>query len=171
MNGFLRFVRLLNAAIWCGSSVFLLVGLPGLFSGRVISVLSRPYAGFAAEAVFGRYFILYYVCGAVALLCLGADWVYSGKESSFDFGLVSALAAVGLLGGLVLQPRLHDWHYFKYWGKTAEVQAHAAKLFAVWHGISQGVNLLVIIGLILYLWRTARPSETPRFVAFNKIRG
>jgi len=171
MSGFLRFVRIINAAVWCGASIFMLVGLPALFSPQVEALLTKPYVGFAAEAIFQRYFILYYCCGAVALVCVGAEWVYSGKESPFDFALVSSLTGIGLLIGLLLQPRMHDWHYFKYWGRTAEIREHAAKLFGIWHGISESVNLLIIVALIIYLWRTARPSEAPRFVAFNKIRG
>jgi hypothetical protein len=51
MRGFLRFVRIVNAAIWCGASVFLIVGVPGLFSQPLEALLSKPYVGFAAEAV------------------------------------------------------------------------------------------------------------------------
>jgi len=171
MNGFLRFVALLNAAVWCGSSVFLVVGLPGLFSPELERLLTKPYVGFAAEAVLGRYFILYYCCGAVALLCLAANRIYSGKGSRLDFGLAGSLMGVGMLSGLWLQPRMHAWHYLKYWGGTPEIQERAGRLFGAWHGISQCVNLLVIAGLIVYLWRTSRPAETQRFGGLGKMRG
>jgi hypothetical protein len=171
MTGFLRFVRILNVAVWCGASVFLVAGLPGLFSPQLEELLTKPYVGFAAEAVLRRYFILYYCCGALALLCLAGEWVYSGKGSRLDLSLLCALNAAGLVFGLALQPRLHLWHYLKYFGRTPEQQANAARLFALWHGLSQMMNLLVIMGLIFYLWRTTRPPESPRFSGFAKIRG
>jgi hypothetical protein len=171
MSGFLRFARIVNAAIWCGASVFLIIGLPGLFSPQLEALLSKPYVGFAAEAVLRRYFILYYCCAAVALLCLAGEWVYAGKGSRLDLWLLSSLAALGLGGGLALQPRLHVWHYVKYFGGAAEQRAEAARLFGFWHGLSQLANLAVIVGLIFYLWRTTRPSESPRFGGFAKIRG
>jgi hypothetical protein len=171
MNGFLRFVRIVNAAVWCGASVFLVVGLPGLFSPQLEGLLTKPYVGFAAEAVLRRYFILYYCCGAVALLCLAGEWVYSGKGSRLDLALLGSLMALGLAFGLGLQPRLHDWHYLKYFGRTAGQQAEAARLFGLWHGLSQMMNLFVIAALIFYLWRTSRPAESPRFGGFSKIRG
>ncbi|HWD18287.1 MAG TPA: DUF4149 domain-containing protein [Verrucomicrobiae bacterium] len=171
MKGFLRFAGIVNAAVWCGASVFLLVGLPALFSPSLEALLTKPYVGFAAEAVFQRYFILYYCCGAVALLCLAGQWVYSGKGSRFDAVCAAGLTCVGLLMGLGLQPRMHVWHYYKYFGKTPEAQAHAAKMFGLWHGFSQSVNLLVIAGLVFYLWRTTRLPEAPRYGGFAKIKG
>jgi hypothetical protein len=171
MRGFLRFVRIVNAAIWCGASVFLIVGIPALFSQPLEALLSKPYAGFAAEAVLQRYFALYDVCGAVALLCLGVEWVYSGNGSRVDAWLLGALTAFGLVFGLILQPRMHAWHYYKYFGRTVEQQAEAARWFGLWHGISQLLNLVVIAGLVFYLWRSTRPPESPRFGSFAKIRG
>jgi len=171
MSSFLRFARIVNAAIWCGASVFLVVGLPGLFSPQLEGLLTKPYVGFAAEAVLRRYFILYYCCGAIALLCLAGEWVYFGRGSQFDAALLGALTFLGLVFGLILQPRMHDWHFLKYFGRTVEEQAHAARLFGIWHGISQLLNLAVIAGLILYLWRTTRPPESPRYGSFGKIRG
>ena|ERR1700761_6285253 len=171
MSAFLRFVRIINAAIWCGASVFLVFGLPGIFSPEVERLLTKAYVGFAAEAVLRRYFILYYCCGFVGLLCVGLEWVYSGRGSELDAVLLSVLTILGLTLGLVLQPRMHEWHFYKYFGRTMEEQAHAARLFGIWHGISQLLNLFVIAGLVYYLWRCTRPPESPRFGSFAKIRG
>jgi hypothetical protein len=66
---------------------------------------------------------------------------------------------------------MHVWHYLKYFGRTAEQQAAAARLFGMWHGISQLLNLFVIAGLGFYLWRSTRPPEAPRFGGFSKMRG
>jgi hypothetical protein len=171
MSGFLRFVRIVNAAIWCGASVFLVMGLPGLFSPELERLLSKPYVGFAAEALFQRYFLLYYCCAAVALLCAAAEWVYSARGSTVEVWLLGGLTVFGVAFGVVLQPRMHVWHYLEYFGRTAEQRAAAARLFGIWHGISQLLNLFVIAGLVFYLWRSSRPPELPRFGGFSKMRG
>ena len=60
MTGFLRFVGMLNAAVWCGSAIFLAIGLPALFSPELKRLLSPAGVGFAAESIVARYFILQY---------------------------------------------------------------------------------------------------------------
>ncbi len=67
MIGFLRFLGILNAAVWCGSAIFLVVGLPALFSPDLKKLLTDPGVGFAAEAIVGRFFKVQYCCGAIAL--------------------------------------------------------------------------------------------------------
>ena len=58
MFGFLRFAGILNAAVWCGSSIFLIVGLPPLFSVEMKRLLGEPGVGFAAQTILARFFIL-----------------------------------------------------------------------------------------------------------------
>jgi hypothetical protein len=171
MTVFLRFVRVINVAIWCGASIFLVIGVPALFSADLERLLTKPYVGFAAEAVLHRYFDLYYFCGAVALVCLAVDWIYSGRGSIVDAWLIGILNVLGLAFGLLLQPRMHTWHILKYFGRTAEQQAEAARLFGIWHGISQLMNLAIIAALVFYFWRATRPPESPRFGGFSKMRG
>jgi len=170
--GVLRFVGILNAALWCGSAIFLIIGLPALFSPEMKRLLTVPYVGFPAEAVIARFFALQYWCGAIAVAHLLAEWLYCGRPARrWNLLLVAGLLAVSLTGGLWLQPKMKNWHYIKYFGKTAELQVQAGKSFALWHAASETVNLLVIGGLILHLWHVCRPPESPRFGSFNKIRG
>ena len=163
---------LLNAAVWCGSAIFLAFGLPALFSPDLKSMLTPAGVGFAAESIVARYFILQYWCGGIALAHLVAEWFYCGRPLwRLNFGLLVVVISLGLAGGLWAQPKMRALHIIKYFGKTSEEQSQAAKTFAAWHGTSEAVNLLVIGGLVWYLWRVSREEEPPRFVSFSKMRG
>jgi len=165
-------VGILNAAVWCGSAIFLTIGLPAVFSPELKKLLTAPGVGFAAEAVVARFFLLQYWCGAIALAHLLAEWLYGGRPvRRLNLALVLAMLTVALAGGLWAQPKMRAWHATKYFGKTTELQNQAAQAFARWHAASESANLLVIGGLILYLWRVSVPPASPRFVNFGKIRG
>jgi hypothetical protein len=170
--GLLRFVGILNAAIWCGSAIFLTVGLPAIFSPELKTLLTTPGVGFAAEAVVARFFLLQYWCGGIALAHLLAEWVYCGRPvRRLNLALVVGMLILALAGGWWLQPKMLAWHKDKYFGGTKELQTQAGQSFARWHAASETANLLVIGGLILYLWRVSAPPESPRFGGFTKIRG
>jgi hypothetical protein len=172
VTAFLRFVGILNAAVWCGSAIFLTVGLPAIFSPELKQLLTAPGVGLAAEALVARFFILQYCCAGIALAHLAVEWLYAGRSSwRGNLGLVIALLALALAGGLWAQPKMRGLHREKYFGLTAARQAEAGREFAVWHGASEAVNLLVLGGLIIYLWRVSAPSELSRFANFGKIRG
>jgi len=168
----LRFVGILNAAVWCGSAIFLTIGLPAVFSPELKKLLTAPGVGFAAEAVVARFFLLQYWCGAIALAHLLAEWLYGGRPvRRLNLALVLAMWMVALAGGLWAQPKMREWHAIKYFGKTIELQTQAGQSFALWHAASESANLLVIGGLILYLWRVSLPPASPRFGGLGKIRG
>jgi hypothetical protein len=168
----LRFAGIVNAAVWCGSAIFLVVGLPAVFSPELKNLLTTPGVGFAAEAVVARFFLLQYWCGAIALAHLLAEWLYCGRPvRRLNLALVLGLLTVALAGGLWAQPKMQTLHVTKYFGQTIEQQTQAGKAFALWHTASETANLLVIGTLIFYLWQVSRPPESPRFVSFSKIRG
>jgi hypothetical protein len=165
-------VGLLNAAVWCGSAIFLAIGLPALFSPELKRLLTAAGVGFAAEAIVSRYFILQYWCGGIALAHLLADRFYCGRQLwRLNFCLLVVVLSLGLAGGLWAQPKMRALHIAKYFSKTSEQQAKAGRAFGAWHTASEAVNLLVIGGLIWYLWRVSREEEAPRFVSFSKMRG
>jgi hypothetical protein len=172
VTAFLRFVGILNAAVWCGSAIFLTIGLPAVFAPELKRLLTAPGVGFVAEAVVARFFILQYCCGTIALAHLVAEWLYAGRAPlRWNLGLVLLLLALAVAGGLWAQPRMHALHLDKYFGSTPAQQLQAGHLFALWHGASEAANVLAITGLIVYLWRVSAPSDQPRFGNFGKIRG
>jgi len=165
-------VGILNAAVWCGSAVFLTMALPGIFSPELKNLLTAERVGFAAEALVARFFLLQYWCGAIALTHLLGEWLYCGRPARrFNLTLVLAMLAVALAGGLWAQPKMNKLHLVKYFGTVPEQRTEAGKTFAIWHAASETANLLVMGGLILYLWRVSGIPESPRFGGFNKIRG
>jgi hypothetical protein len=165
-------VGILNAAVWCGAAIFLTVGLPAVFSPHLKQLLTDPGVGYAAEAIVARFFLLQYCCVNIALVHLAVETVYLNRAfPRLNLGLLIALAAVALAGGLWAQPRMTELHTTKYFGRTVEERTRAGQEFAMWHGASEAVNLLAIGGLILYLWRVSGPGEQARFGFFPKIRG
>ena len=150
----------------------MVIGLPAIFSPELKRLLTAAGVGFAAESLVARYFILQYCCGGIALAHLLAEWLYFGKSMwRLNLGLIVVILCLGLAGGLLAQPKMRSLHVIKYFGRTTEQQTQAAREFAAWHTASEAANLLVIGGLICYLWRVSTEQEAPRFVSFSKIRG
>ena len=174
MIGFLRIVGLVNAAVWFGAAIFVtFFAGPAFFSDRMIHALAdqRYYAGAAAQVFLGRYFILHYVCSALAVAHLTAEWLYLGKyPQKLQVGLLIGLAAALLIGGGWLQPKMKVLHATKYGLKNRpEIRAAADHSFRAWHGVSQVINLLMVGGLTVYLWRATNPSDPTRFVSATKF--
>ncbi len=176
MIGFLRFVGILNAAVWFGAALFFTFGA-GLapFSHEMQALLgpkNYPYfSGAIAEILIARYFRFQLACSIVAVLHLLAEWLYLGKfPRKFQVGLLGGLCAAALLGGYWLQPRLRALHAAKYGVNTApETREAATRSFRTWHGASQVLNLLLVGGLTAYLWRAVNPSDPTRFVSALKF--
>jgi hypothetical protein len=172
VTGFLRFVAILNAAVWCGSAIFLTIALPALFTPEMKRLLTDVGVGYAAESIVSRFFILQYYCGAIALMHLLVEWFYYSRPVwRLNFALVLVVLTLGIVGGLWVQPKMRALHVAKYFGNTREQQVQAGKVFALWHGASETVNLAAIGGLIWYLWRVSREKDPQRFVSLSKIRG
>jgi hypothetical protein len=175
--GFLRLVGLFNAAVWFGAAVFFTFGTGRApFSPEMAALLgpkNYPYfSGAIAQLLIARYFQLQFICSAVALVHLLAEWLYLGRfPQRFQLGLLIGLCLTVLVGGCWLQPRLQRLHTVKYaLNQRLEIREAAGRSFKAWHGVSMGVNLLLVAGLAVYLWRVANPSDATRFVSAVKFR-
>jgi hypothetical protein len=175
--GFLRFVGLLNAAIWLGAAVFFTFGAgPAVFSEDMKALLgpkNYPYfSGAIAQVLIARFFTVQLVCGAIAAVHLSVEWLYLGRPMrGFTGYLLIGLLVLGLAGDLGMQPKIKRLHTAKYaMNATPQSRATAARSLAIWHGVAQGVNLFILGGLVVYLWRVANPSDAPRFVPAVKLR-
>ncbi len=169
---------MLNAAVWLGAAIFhTLVAGPAVFSQDMQNLLGAtgfPYYSVAiSQILMARYFHLQVVCAVIALLHLAAEWLYLGRPApKFWLGLLVGLFALSLAGSFWLGPRLDRLHRTQYVASLKpEDRAAAAKSFRVWHGVFEGINVLIIGGLAVYLWRVANPTDLPRFVSAVKFRG
>jgi hypothetical protein len=170
--GFLRSIAILNAAVWFGSIIFFTFAAgPAFFGDEMIQLLGRAHAGAAAQILIHRYFVVQQWCAAIGIAHLIAEWLYTGRPfNRLVLILLMALFVVGILGGYVLQPRMHDLHLRKYAIQTSpEVKQSAARSFAILHGTAQALNLLVIGGVLVYLWQVTKPVNAARFSSVNRF--
>jgi len=178
MTAILRFVGILNAAIWLGGAVyfsFVAGRLP--FSGEMQALLGKShdyYSGAIAMMGVSRYFTFHLFCSIVALVHLAAEWLYQDRRNrKFMLWLVGTLLALTLLGGYWLQPKMRNLHRIKYAANYPETaRAAAAKSFGRWHALSMTMNLFMMGGLVIYTMHMTRPPEVARFVrpAPNQFR-
>ena len=162
----------MNAAVWFGGSLFMMVGVaPAIFASDM-DRLGDLWKGFIAFHLFDRYFALQYWCGAVAIAHVFAEWVYLGKPLyRLSLGLVFGVFCLGLMGGLVVHPKLKQLHAIKYSSSETETRKTAAAgSLNIWHRVSEVAGLLVVGGLGWYLWRMGNPPNAPRYAPSSKFR-
>jgi len=116
----LRFIGLVNAAVWFGSAVYHVLGIdPAVAPAQLDAVLgsrNAPYfSGLIEHAFLERYFWLHLFCGSIAILHAFAEWLYLGRTPRrWWVGLIGALFALNLLSGLALSPHLATLHATRY---------------------------------------------------------
>jgi hypothetical protein len=153
----LRHIGIINAAVWFGGLLFFAFGiLPAVFSQDTRRLFQDgPYPWFSggvAMILFCRCFVLQYCCGAIAILHIILSYFYfGGRFPKANLLLVLALFAIALVGGLWLQPHLESLRQNMYFGASTDIKTSARHAFGLWHGLSQLVNLFVLIGLLANL--------------------
>jgi hypothetical protein len=176
--GFLRIFGIFNAAVWFGASVaFTFVFGQAVFSQDMRQVLGEAhfpyYAGAIAAVMVSRFFDLQLICGLIALLHLAAEWMYLSRPLSRLWQLLLGLVcALILFGAFVAQPKIHQLHRTKYnLRATADQRTSAAKWLKLWHGTSQGANLLVLVVLGCHFWRLVDTPVAGRLTSPMKLGG
>ncbi len=177
----IRFIGVFNAAIWLGASVFFTYAACGtFFSDEAKATGVHPfYPGALAQLMIAKYFLLHCVCAAIALGHALAEWVYLGRAlHRFTVGLLAGLFLLGLTGSLVALPKMKELHLVSYSMSPAykpvtlpaEQRREAYESFRRWHGVTMGVNVVVLCLLVFYFWRVTNPSDNLRFVGAGKFR-
>ena len=73
------------------------------------------YSGAAAHIVTHSYWAVYYWCGGVAIFHQLAEWVYLSRPlKSLLTYLLGTIFVIGLVSGLIIQPRLEKVYAQKY---------------------------------------------------------
>ena len=178
MIGFLRFIGVINAAIWLGGTVFfVLFAEPAFFSPDMLALLEAknfPYfSGAIAQIIAARYFHFHLICAVIAFLQLLGEWLYLGRPGRrASFSLLLGLLVLGLIGDHWVQPKLKALHKARYQANTPPAEREAAaRSFGSWRIASHLLELCMIGGLVIYVWRAANSSDTLRFVSSVKFRG
>ena len=175
MSGFLRFVGILNAAAWFGAALFLFFGAePAVYSADSQALLQKSFtylAGLLDHNIRVRFFYLSLLCGVVALVHLVAEWLYLGRTAPRLFlWLLMGLLGVAIASGGVLEPRLKTFHVTRIVGATASERQAAQKSFATLSTVIETMDIFILGGLAVYLWRMANPPDSLRFVSATKFR-
>ncbi len=173
----LRWIGLLNAALWFGASLFFtFVIAPAFFSPDMAQILGEQpghhvHSGRLAAVAQARFFVLQHWCGAIALLHFLAEWVYLGKPmQKLTLGLLLGMFSLGLIGGLWLQPKIMELHRAKYsLQSTPQQKEQAGTSLKVWHASAASANLLVLAALAVYFVRVNQSGNGARFVSANKF--
>ena len=135
---------------------------------------SFPYFSVAIAQIIGtRFYTLFLLCALLAMLHVGAEWLYFGKYPK----RVWLLLIFGLfLGGLAqnygFQPALKERLMVRHRAGTPPEQRELARRsFRAWNVVAAGVNLLLLSGLGVYLWHVANPPDEMRFLGATKFPG
>lgn len=178
MTGIIRFLGILNAAIWLGGSVFFSLAAAAVPFSSEMQILLGPanypyFSGVIAQIGIARFFTFQIVCCVIALAQLAAEWLYQQRAGrKFLLSLLVAILGLTLLGAYGLQPKMKQLHRAKYAVNYSPAQrAAAAQSFKAWHATSQVLNLFVLGGLVSYLFQMSRPTAAPRFVRPPQLRG
>jgi hypothetical protein len=173
----LRFIGVMNAAVWFGAAVFYAFGVSSAFSSPEMKRLLSGdlYSGAAAHIVSHRYWAIYYWCGGIAVFHQLAEWVYLSRPlKSLVTYLLGLVFVIGLTCGLLIQPRMEKLYAQKYarpasGSPTPEQIASATKSYSGWRTTTQVLNLLALAGLTVFTWQTIYSGNGTRF-APSKFR-
>ncbi len=162
----------MNAAVWFGAAVLFTFGVePAATSSQMRGLIGTnnfPYYSEAIGNIFATpFFHLHLACSIIAMAHLMAEWLYLGKYPPRRWlGLVLLLVLVGLGRGYGLQPalkRLHDSAHNR--GAPVEQRQAAARAFSSWHAAAKTADIMLTLGLGIYLWRVGNPQDPTRFVS------
>jgi len=171
-------VGIANAAVWLGASVFYTVAAgPAVVSSDMQALLGPKYfpyfSGAAAQILLARYFHFHLACAIIALLHMLAERIYLGRVAHrLRVSLLVALFGLSLLGSVWLGPKLTALQRGQHMlNAPPAAREAAARSYRIWHGVFQAVNVLIIGGVAICLWRVAHPPDELRFVGTPQFRG
>lgn len=178
MIGFLRFIGIMNAAVWLGAAVFLAFGAdPACFSPDMKGALrigagDSYYTEAIAQVIITRYYLIALTCGVVALLHFLAGWLYQNRpRRKFSFVLLVGLFGWTLVASNLVQPAVAKFNKQRYFATQPADRQEAVKPFRILRGVERAFNVLVVLGLVIYTWRMATPSDNLRFVRPVQFHG
>lgn len=173
MISFLRFVGVMNAAVWLGASLYHFMAVGPFFSTAAARwVLGEPHATGAGLMLWHRLYMLQYVCLGVAWAHLLTEWVYLGRgPSRFQAGVLSLLLALTLAGDLELRHGVEPAHWIRQNPKAAaDDKARAERGYPLWSAIWMCTQTGLTLVVILFSSKTLMATPGPRFMTHGKFR-
>lgn len=173
MITFLRFVGVMNAAVWLGGSAFQLLAVAPFFATPASRwLLGDLHAGGVGLMLWHRFYTLQYLCLGVSVLHHAAEWVYIGRPMArLNAILLGVILALSLLGDQTLQRAVTPAHWTR--GNThasPQDRARAERVYPLWTTAWEVTNGLLCALVLLNSWRTLTASHGPRFVTQTKFR-
>jgi hypothetical protein len=172
----LRIIGILNAAVWLGIALFLIVGVGPATSSpdmrELLGATNFPYFSRAiARILVTRCLHLQLVCLFVGLAHLLTEGLYFGRGLRwFRLGLLLGLFWINLVV-MWAQPKLAYFHLIEYGtGATPERRQAAHQSARVWQAVAGTLNVLTLGGVAVYLWRVANPPDSARWGRGAKFR-
>lgn len=174
----MRFIGLVNAAVWLGTTVFFTFGAaPACFSPDMkgalgVGAADSYYLGAIAQVIMTRYYHISLACAVVGLLHFLCKWLYMGRpRRRFSSMLVISLFVITLIGSNIIRPELGKLNRNRFTASQPVERQSATRSFHILHVVMDLCNILMIGGLVVYTWRIANPSDTLRFVSPVQFRG
>jgi hypothetical protein len=174
----LRFIGIMNAAVWLGAAVFLAFGAdPACFSGDMKTALrigagDSYYAEAIAQVVITRYYTITLTCGVIALAHFFGKWLYQGRpKRRFSFILLMGLFGWTLIASNLVQPAVAKFNKQRYFATQPADRQAAVKPYRILRGVERTFNILVVLGLFVYTWRVTTPSDNLRSARPVQFRG
>lgn len=139
----------------------------------MLEILPLSHSTAAGHVILERYFILQYWCAAIALVHLLLEWLYAGKPwRRWTLYLIGAMLGLALFSGLSVEPKLKRLHLEIYGVRSTPAQRELARSsFGLWRGVVHLSNVVVLLGLWIYLWEITSAGSGARFVSAGKLRG
>ena len=156
MNIILNYLHLLSLIIWLGGIIFFsFIATPAIFD-----VLKREEAGQVVGAIFPNYYLLGYICGAIAIITTVILGVKGNSYEQIKVVLLTIMLLTTLVAGLYILPKAQSIKKEMYASTDVKVKENLKKKFGQIHGISMGMNVLVLVsGLAVIFFIAYRLKE------------
>ena len=170
---FLRFVGVMNAAVWLGGSAFHLFAAAPFFGSEAVRwLLGDLHASGTGLMLWQRFYLLQYLCMGIAWLHLLAEWVYLGRGvSRFNGWVLSAILCIAVTSHAEMSLAVEKAHWNRRNARvTAEERDRAARVYPLWSGVWTATNAVLGLAVLAFSWRTLTASHGPRFMTQTRFR-
>lgn len=173
MISFLRFVGVMNAAVWLGGTVFHLFAVAPFFGSSAVHwLLGELHAGGTGLMLWHRFYGLQYLCIGIAWLHLLAEWVYLGRSvSKFNGWALSIGLSLTLTSHAEMSQGVEKAHWKRQNSNVSVVdRERALRVYPLWKGVWIATNAALGLTILAFSWKTLTANQGPRFMTQGRFR-